>query len=120
MYAEALTAGHALTRLHQDHRLIRVDTVLDPQTFLVKRFDGSERVSHPFAYQVELLSIQPRLELKQLVGQPLRLILGDELGGHGERRQRDHVDAERARVRRGRFAPLARLTSVGTTGSIAL
>ncbi|MCF7750442.1 type VI secretion system tip protein VgrG [Bacillus subtilis subsp. subtilis] len=83
MYAEALTAGHALARLHQDHRLIRVDTVLDPQTFLVKRFEGSERVSHPFTYQVELLSVQPRLELKQLVGQPLRLKLGDEFGGHG-------------------------------------
>jgi len=80
MYAESLLPGAALQRLHQDRRLIRVETALDPDTFLVKRFEGSEAVSSPFAYRIELLSVQPRLELKQLVGQPLRLQLGDEFG----------------------------------------
>ncbi|WP_411849591.1 hypothetical protein ACLB90_11295 [Stenotrophomonas sp. LGBM10] len=45
MHAEAVAPLHALARLQQDHRLIRVDTVLDPQTFLVKRFQSTEQVS---------------------------------------------------------------------------
>lgn len=97
MHAESLAPLHALTRLQQDHRLIRVDTVLDPQTFLVKRFQGSEQVSQPFAYQIELLSTEPRLELKQLVGQPLRLQLGDEFDGqsvHGYVREFASVGRE--------------------------
>ncbi|MEQ4574429.1 MAG: type VI secretion system tip protein TssI/VgrG [Gammaproteobacteria bacterium] len=81
MHAAALTPLDAFTRLNQDRRLIRVDTVLDPDTFLVKRFEGSEAVSEPFSYRIDLLSGQSRLELKQLVGQPLRLQLGDEFGG---------------------------------------
>ncbi|WMJ69049.1 type VI secretion system tip protein TssI/VgrG [Stenotrophomonas sp. 24(2023)] len=80
MYAESLLPAAALQRLHQDKRLLRVDTALDTDTFLVKQFGGRETVSAPFTYRIELLSIQPRLELKQLVGQPLRLHLGDEFG----------------------------------------
>ncbi len=81
MYAEALFSGGAVQRLQQDRRLIRVDTALSPDTFLVKRFDGVDAVSKPFFYRIELLSTQSRLELKQLVGQPMRLQLGDEFGG---------------------------------------
>ncbi|MEN5206834.1 type VI secretion system tip protein TssI/VgrG [Stenotrophomonas terrae] len=81
MFAESLSAAGGLQRLHQDRRLVRVETALAPETFLVKRFDGNESVSAPFLYHIELLSTQPRLELKQLVGQPLRLLLGDEFGG---------------------------------------
>ncbi len=80
MFAEALSLSGGLLRLQQDRRLIRVETPLDADTFLVKRFHGQEAVSSPFTYQVELLSSQPRLELKQLVGQPLSLLLGDEFG----------------------------------------
>ena len=58
MYAESLLPGATLQRLHQDRRLIRVETALDPDTFLVKRFDGAESVSAPFAYRIDLLSIQ--------------------------------------------------------------
>lgn len=81
MYAESTLAAGGLLRLHQDQRLIRVETALSPETFIVKRFDGDEGVSASFLYRIELLSTQPRLELKQLVGQPLTLLLGDEFGG---------------------------------------
>ena len=80
MSAASLLTALDVQRLHQDRRLIRVETALEPETFLVKQFDGSEGASRPFSYRIELLSTQPRLELKQLVGQPLRLQLGDEFG----------------------------------------
>ncbi|AOD15230.1 type VI secretion system tip protein TssI/VgrG [Xanthomonas fragariae] len=78
MHAEVISSGVAALRLNQDRRLIRVTTALDPDTFIVKRFEGTETVSAPHAFAVDLLSAQRRLELKQLVGQPIQLSLGDE------------------------------------------
>lgn len=81
MSAASLLTSLDVHRLHQDQRLIRVETTaLEPETFLVKSFEGAEAASTPFSYRIELLSSQPRLELKQVVGQPMRLKLGDEFG----------------------------------------
>lgn len=81
MHAEALAPSAALWTLSQDHRLIRLHTALSEPQFVVKRFVGQEAVSRPFNYEVEVLTAQPRLALKELVGQPASLSLGDEFGG---------------------------------------
>ncbi|QGH65313.1 type VI secretion system tip protein VgrG [Xanthomonas oryzae pv. oryzicola] len=82
MHAEMIPTGfETLMRLGQDRRLIRVKTVLEEETFVVKHFTGVEEVSAPYTFDIELLSAQAGLQLKQLIGQPLRLSLGDEFDG---------------------------------------
>lgn len=82
MHAEMIPTGfETLMRLAQDRRLIRVKTVLEEETFVVKHFTGVEEVSAPYTFDIELLSAQAGLQLKQLIGQPLRLSLGDEFDG---------------------------------------
>ncbi len=82
VHAEMIPTGfETLMRLAQDRRLIRVKTVLEEETFVVKHFTGVEEVSAPYTFDIELLSAQAGLQLKQLIGQPLRLSLGDEFDG---------------------------------------
>ncbi|MDR2872171.1 MAG: type VI secretion system tip protein VgrG [Xanthomonadaceae bacterium] len=80
MYGEMISASVNLMRFQQDHRLIRIKTVLYPEPFVVKSFFAHEFVSAPFVYTVDMLSPDTRLELKQLIGQPARLSLAMQSG----------------------------------------
>lgn len=53
------------------HRLIKlaVQTESDHE-LLLDSFSGHEAISQPFSFELALLSRDPRLELKTLVGQP--------------------------------------------------
>jgi len=64
-----------VARLNQDTRLIRVASPLEADAFIVHRVHGTEALSRPFRFSVDLLSPDARLELKQLVGHPMRLSL---------------------------------------------
>lgn len=75
MYGYTPEALAKVARFNQDTRLIRVKTTLDSEPFMVHRMLGVEAVSRPFAFTVELLSPDAQLELKQIVGQPMRLSL---------------------------------------------
>lgn len=75
MDGQHVDAMLTLARLQQDHRLIRINSPLEPEPFVVHRFRGSEAVSQPFSFHVELLSPDARLELKQLIGQAMGFTL---------------------------------------------
>jgi type VI secretion system secreted protein VgrG len=64
-----------VARFNQDTRLVRVHAPLEGDPFVVHRLTGTESVSRPFSFTAELLSPDALLELKQLVGQPLRFSL---------------------------------------------
>ncbi len=84
MVPEVADLLSSVLRFNQDRRLVRVESPLDAEMLMVHRFEGREAVSQPFDFRVELLSPYAYLELKTLIGQPLRLIL------------RTHVDTDRS------------------------
>lgn len=74
MYGNTAAAVLAqVVKFNQDTRLLRVHSPLQPEPFLVHRLYGHEALSQSFAFTVELFSTDAMLELKQLVGQPLRV-----------------------------------------------
>lgn len=75
MYGHAAEAMPTMARFQQDRRLVLVKSTLDPEPFVVHRFHGSEAVSRPFAFTADLLSPDATLELKQVIGQPMRFTL---------------------------------------------
>lgn len=80
MYGYAPEALAKLAQLNQDTRLVRVKSTLDPEPFVLRSLRGSEEISRPFDFHVELLSVDAHLELKQVVGQPLRLSMRTTAG----------------------------------------
>ncbi|MEI2432886.1 type VI secretion system tip protein TssI/VgrG [Lysobacter yananisis] len=98
MYGYTPASLAQLVRLNQDTRLIRVKSPLDPEAFVIRRMRGVEYVSRPFAFTVELLSLDAHLELKQVIGQPMRLSLrtqaGEERHFHGYVREFGRTGAE--------------------------
>ncbi|MDR1075908.1 MAG: type VI secretion system tip protein VgrG [Xanthomonadaceae bacterium] len=88
MYGYSVEQLSKVIRLNQDERLIRVRTVLDPDPFVVHRFQGSEAVSAPFAFSIQLLAVDAHLELKKIVGQPLLLTMQTD---HGARHFHGYV-----------------------------
>lgn len=61
-----------VVRHGQDHRLLRVKSPLDSELLLAHRLQGTEALSRPFVLRADLLSPNAHLELKQLIGQPMR------------------------------------------------
>jgi type VI secretion system secreted protein VgrG len=83
MLPDIATMLNAVLRFNQDRRLVQVKTTLDAELLLVHGLSGVEEVSKPFDLKVELLSPYAHLELKSLVGQPMRLTMNT------------HVDTDR-------------------------
>ncbi|GHA70152.1 type VI secretion system Vgr family protein [Cognatilysobacter bugurensis] len=75
MYGYTPESLARVARLNQDTRLIRVASPLEADAFIVHRVHGTEALSRPFQFSVDLLSPDAQLELKQLVGHPMRLSL---------------------------------------------
>lgn len=75
MYGDTAGAMPRMARLQQDRRLVLVHSTLEPEPFVVHRFHGTEAVSRPFALTADLLSPDATLELKQVIGQPMRFTL---------------------------------------------
>lgn len=88
MYGYSLEQLSKTVRLNQDERLFRVKSPLDPDPFVVHHFQGSEAVSSPFAFHVELLAVDAHLELKKVVGQPMLLSMQT---GYGQRHFHGYV-----------------------------
>ena len=69
-----------VVELNQDARLLRVKSAIEPEPFAVRKLKGTETVSNPFEVQVELISTDARIELKEVVGHPLLLSLQTDFG----------------------------------------
>ena len=71
----------------QGGRLLRVETPLGEDVLLLAGFSGVEGVSRPFEYTLDLLSTDPAIEAKKLLGQEVtikvRLSNGAERAIHG-------------------------------------
>lgn len=57
----------------QERRLLRLDTSLGPDALLPQRVHGYDRLSDGFDYTVDVLSLDNKVELKQLIAQELTL-----------------------------------------------
>lgn len=80
MYGHSPDVFARIARLNQDSRLIRVHSSLERDALLVQRMYGREAVSEPFLLTADLLSPDARLELEQMIGQPMRLSLDTSRG----------------------------------------
>lgn len=60
----------------QANRLFQVDTPLGPDKFLVRSFQGREAMSELFAFQLELLSEDDRIDPSQIIGAPIKVRAG--------------------------------------------
>lgn len=54
--------------IKQTDRLIRIDTPLDPDTFVVLSFSGKEQISELFGYELQLASKKNDIRFDQLAG----------------------------------------------------
>ena len=59
--------------ISQEFRLIKLDTPLGANILLPQRVHAYDRVSHGYDYTVDLQSLDPKIELKQLIAQPVTL-----------------------------------------------
>jgi type VI secretion system secreted protein VgrG len=71
----------------QAQRPMRVDTVLDEDVLLLAGFSGSEAISSPFAFDLELLSEDPGLDVDAMLRTPVVLTIdlpdGEQRRIHG-------------------------------------
>ena len=57
----------------QQNRLMKIDTVLGPETVVPQRVVGLDRLSRAYDYTVDLLSLSDTIELKLLIAKPVTL-----------------------------------------------
>ncbi len=69
-----------VSKYNQDERLVRIQSPLDAEMLLVHSLRAHEKVSQPYACELQLLSPYAHLELSKLVGQPVALKLRTHLG----------------------------------------
>ena len=65
----------------QEHRLFRLTSPLPEAGLLLDRFSGTESVSAPFRFTLQLLSERADLALKDFLGQPMGVALATAGGG---------------------------------------
>jgi type VI secretion system secreted protein VgrG len=104
------TLLNAVLRFNQDRRLLRVKSPLDGEVLMVQQLDAREEVSRPFDLKVTLLSPYAHLELKSIIGQPMRVTMtthvDTERHFHGYVREFARVGADGGFVRyEARVAP---------------
>lgn len=63
----------------QENRSIVIDTPLGKDVLLVTRFSGTEGISIPFSFDLELLSENPKVDFKKIIGKSVSfsLLLAD-------------------------------------------
>jgi type VI secretion system secreted protein VgrG len=59
--------------LTQENRPIRVDTILEEDKLLLESFTGREAISTPYAYDLDMLSVDPAVDGKKLLRSPLHV-----------------------------------------------
>ncbi len=64
----------------QTGRLIAVDTPLGPDKLLLLRYSGTERISAPFSFELELLS-EEAIKFDDMVGKPATITVALPSGG---------------------------------------
>ena len=64
--------------LTQANRLIAINTPLGPDVLLLRGFTGQEAISRLFSFELDLLSTDPEIKFKDIIGQTvtLRVVLG--------------------------------------------
>lgn len=66
----------------QDNRSVKITTVLAENTLLFSSLDGTERLSHLFSYNIEVVSEDLAIDLDSLTGTDITVELELPLGGH--------------------------------------
>ncbi len=64
----------------QVNRRIAISTPLGPDTLLLRGFTGSEAISHPFQFELDLLSENDSIKFQDIVGKNVTLRLFDDQG----------------------------------------
>lgn len=59
----------------QDKRLISVETSLGKDELLLTAFDGEERISDTFSFQLRVLSVRPVIKPEDIVGKPVSVTI---------------------------------------------
>lgn len=62
----------------QQSRLIKLDTVLGPDTLIPQRVIAQDRLSRAYEYTIDMLSLSDTIELKQLIAKPVTLWVQQE------------------------------------------
>jgi type VI secretion system secreted protein VgrG len=64
----------------QENRLIAIDTPLGKDVLLLREFQGHEGLSQLFRFELDLLSTDPEIQFKDIIGKrvTIRLAIGDE------------------------------------------
>lgn len=57
----------------QADRPMRIDTVLDEDELLLEAFEGTEGISEPYRYEIDLLSENPSVDPEELLREPVLL-----------------------------------------------
>lgn len=69
-----------LSRWSQSNRLFSIETPLGPDVLLLEGFSGTESVSQPFRFQLQVLSEDACIELKTLMGALIKVSLETAFG----------------------------------------
>jgi type VI secretion system secreted protein VgrG len=91
-------------RFTQDTRLLRITTPLGPDKVLVECVRGEESLSHPYSFQLSVLSTDAGIPLKSLLGQPALLELQTAAPGTTLRPFHGHVTCAQLLGANGGFA----------------
>jgi len=84
----------------QDNRLLQVDTPLGKDVLLLRDFVGTESISHPFHFHLEMLSRDSSIDYKKIVGQKISVVIQlpnnkkRYISGHVSRFCQSHITKE--------------------------
>ena len=67
--------------LTQDGRLLAIDTPLGPNVLVLQQLTGTEDISRPFAFTLDLLSETPSIALESMLGQRVTIRIARTGGG---------------------------------------
>jgi type VI secretion system secreted protein VgrG len=70
-----------MSRYTQANRPLRVDSILGEDALLLASFSGSESVSHPFSYRIEMYSEDAEIDGRALLRTPLSVTVKLDSGG---------------------------------------
>ena len=69
-----------MTKFKQGHRELSIDTPLGSDVLLLTRFTGTEALSAPFEYELELLSEKPDINFSDILGKNVSVSLSAKSG----------------------------------------
>ena len=69
-----------MAKFKQGHRELSIDTPLGSDVLLLTKFTGSESLSSPFEYELEMLSERPDINFSDILGKNVSVSLSAKAG----------------------------------------